>query len=211
MFDMLNFIIKKFNSIDSTNKHAFDLAKKGETEGTIIFATEQTGGKGRGENTWTSPKGNLYFSIILRPKLDGEEIKYFPIIVGYTICAVLAKYNISSNLKWPNDIKIEGKKVGGILIQTGITGENIDFVTVGIGLNVNTDPVNFDDSLKETASYIRKFSDKNFDLEKLFEEILESFSNTYSEFCSKKRDERTKWIKNIWEIWKEPSDKNIIP
>lgn len=208
---MLNFIIKKFNSIDSTNKHAFDLAKKGETEGTIIFATEQTGGKGRGENTWTSPKGNLYFSIILRPKLDGEEIKYFPIIVGYTICAVLAKYNISSNLKWPNDIKIEGKKVGGILIQTGITGENIDFVTVGIGLNVNTDPVNFDDSLKETASYIRKFSDKNFDLEKLFEEILESFSNTYSEFCSKKRDERTKWIKNIWEIWKEPSDKNIIP
>jgi len=125
-----------FPSLTSTMAVAKQEAQQGAAEGTVIIAGEQTSGKGRMKRTWVSPKGSIALSIILYP-----SVVYLPSLIMVASLAVThtieAVTDLKSQVKWPNDVLINGRKVCGILIESQVTGNKVDYAIIGIGLNVN--------------------------------------------------------------------------
>jgi BirA family biotin operon repressor/biotin-[acetyl-CoA-carboxylase] ligase len=130
----------ELESVASTNDHAKKLAKNGYPSGVIIWAHEQTAGRGRQGNTWVSLPGNLFMTIILRPNVNIAQIGQLSLLIGVALSNVLASFVPAANdirLKWPNDIYINGKKAGGILIETESQGMlQVPWSVVGIGFNI---------------------------------------------------------------------------
>jgi BirA family biotin operon repressor/biotin-[acetyl-CoA-carboxylase] ligase len=139
-----------FQEVDSTNTIAFDLGKEGKPHGTLVVAESQTKGRGRLGRKWESPPGTgIYCSIILRPELAPEDLPKITLAAGVAVCkAVEKKTNLAPLIKWPNDILLAGKKLGGILTETGnfMYGEP-PLVVLGIGLNINSDLSGFPTAL----------------------------------------------------------------
>ncbi len=124
---------------DSTNTLAKTLAQRGAEEGTLVIAEEQTAGRGRLGRRWLAPRGtSLLFSLIFRPVLPATRAQGLTMVCGLSTCqAIRALTGLPAKLKWPNDIVLRGLKVGGILTEVSTTGMCLDYVVVGIGLNVN--------------------------------------------------------------------------
>ena len=136
---MLNINLNILNVCTSTNDIAFSAALSGEVEGTSYLAHTQTKGRGRNQNKWTSTKGNLFLSTIIKPKIDKSFWHQLSVIVGFSIIQVLVDIGVNSNLinlKWPNDILVDEKKICGILLES-----SDNFIIVGIGLNILKTPV----------------------------------------------------------------------
>lgn len=131
-----------YPSLTSTNTMAKQEAQRGAVEGTVVIADEQTAGRGRKERVWLSPKGGIALSIIVRPNLS-----YLPSLVMVASLAVARCIediaDLKPQIKWPNDVLINGKKVCGILIENDIRGERVDYAIIGIGINVNIRVVDF--------------------------------------------------------------------
>jgi BirA family biotin operon repressor/biotin-[acetyl-CoA-carboxylase] ligase len=132
--------IISYKKVDSTNDIAYRLAEKGVKEGTIILAEEQSKGKGRHGRNWVSPsKGGIYMSCILRPKIAPNEIPRITLLAAVAVAkAVRDVTSLDAAIKWPNDITIDGKKACGILTEMKAEQDRVDFIILGIGINVNT-------------------------------------------------------------------------
>ncbi len=149
----IGYVIIELEEVDSTNLYAERLLSKGTVEeGTVIQAKHQIAGKGQGENRWESlPGQNLTFSIVLHPRFLEPGCQFH---LNKAICLgildFLSAYVDRAVVKWPNDILIDSKKVGGILIQHSVEGEILETTIVGIGLNVNQ--TKFDHNLTRAAS-----------------------------------------------------------
>jgi BirA family biotin operon repressor/biotin-[acetyl-CoA-carboxylase] ligase len=128
-----------YPEIGSTNDEAFNLAAAGSPEGTVVIADSQTKGKGRLQRAWHSPSGsNIYTSIILRPNLEPDRAPQISILAGVAVAEIMDNFCPGMvNLKWPNDVLLKGKKVCGILAQMKTLASRIDFIILGIGINVN--------------------------------------------------------------------------
>jgi BirA family biotin operon repressor/biotin-[acetyl-CoA-carboxylase] ligase len=125
-------------TITSTNEWAKELADCGAEEGTITFAAQQTAGRGRLGRTWISPKGGLWFSIILHPNLSISEVTKLVFMASLAVSRVLRhKYRVRTETKWPNDVLVCGRKICGILAETSISDSKLNYVILGIGLNAN--------------------------------------------------------------------------
>ena len=110
-----------FGSIDSTQNQALKMADNSENNGAIIVAEKQTDGKGRSGRKWVSPKGGIWFSIILQPKFDISITTLFPIASALALSIAIEKlFKISPELKWPNDLTIKGKKLAGMLVDVSL-------------------------------------------------------------------------------------------
>ena len=115
------------NSIDSTQNQALKMANDSKNDGVIIIAEKQTGGKGRSGRKWISPKGGIWFSIILHPKFDIANTTLFPIASSLALAYAIEKTcKISTELKWPNDLTIKGKKLAGILVDASFESNKIE-------------------------------------------------------------------------------------
>jgi BirA family biotin operon repressor/biotin-[acetyl-CoA-carboxylase] ligase len=130
-----------YESIGSTNDEAKELAVEGAPEGTIVIAEQQTAGRGRHGRQWLAPAStSLLVSCILRPSLSPADL---PLLLMASALAMAQAIEESTgllvNLKWPNDILLRDRKAGGILIETGLSGESVDYAVIGLGLNVNLD------------------------------------------------------------------------
>jgi BirA family biotin operon repressor/biotin-[acetyl-CoA-carboxylase] ligase len=126
-------------SVGSTNEVLKKLAAQGAPEGTLVIADEQTAGKGRLGRKWLAPPGtSLLLSLLFRPDLAASQAQRLTMICSLAIAeAVEGLAGLPVGLKWPNDIFVHGKKAGGILTELGTTGGHLDYVVVGVGLNVN--------------------------------------------------------------------------
>lgn len=145
--------IYSFKKTDSTNTAAYKLAESGEKEGAVVFAEEQSRGRGRFKRAWESPQGGIYMSIILRPKLEPLMTARITLAVSVAVAeAIRETTNLPARIKWPNDVLINGLKVSGILTEMSAEQDEIDFIVVGIGINVNTDP----EDLPEGATALKK-------------------------------------------------------
>ena len=136
---MLNINLNILNVCTSTNDIAFNAALNGEVEGTSYLAHTQTEGRGRNQNKWTSSKGNLFLSTIIKPQSDKSLWHQLSVIVGFSIVQVLVDLGVNSNLidlKWPNDVLVDKKKISGVLLES-----SDNFVVVGIGLNIIKNPI----------------------------------------------------------------------
>ncbi len=133
--------IIELETIDSTNTYAKKLASEGAANGTVVWAHEQTAGRGRQSNTWESPVGNLYMSLILHPEVDTQYIGQLAFLSAVALLNVLEDMlpkSIDINLKWPNDILIDNQKLAGILIESDSVEK---WVVVGIGVNIASAPI----------------------------------------------------------------------
>jgi len=136
-----------FDSVASTNDEARKLAGQGEEntpDGTLIWAREQTAGRGRRGRTWVSPRGNLYLSLILRPEVptrDAAQLSFVAALALYDALGNISEPGHQIHLKWPNDLLLQEKKVAGLLLESeGSAGDHPDWVIVGLGLNVEHFP-----------------------------------------------------------------------
>jgi len=131
--------IHYFSEIGSTMDAARELAKKGAGEGTIVIAEAQTHGRGRLGREWLSPKGGIYFTLILRPKISPVNAPRINLMASVAVAVTIRKlFGLDAGLKWPNDVLIEGKKVCGILAEMDAETDVLNFVNLGIGINANT-------------------------------------------------------------------------
>jgi len=137
--------------VTSTNEIAKQEAQRGAVEGTVVIADEQTAGKGRLKRVWLSPKGSIALSIILRP-----SVVYLPFLIMVSSLAVVhsieAVTGLKSQLRWPNDVLVNGKKVAGILIENNVRGDIVNYAVIGIGVNINLKLSDFPEILPAATS-----------------------------------------------------------
>ena len=171
--------IIKFETLPSTNKYLKENYQNHD-EFTVVTTDNQTNGKGRMTRVWNSTTDDLTFSILLKPNIDSSQISQIPLIIGASLCEIINKY-IKSEIKWPNDIMVNNKKIAGILVE-GITSNKVDAIVVGVGINVNS--INFPDDLLIKATSLKKQLNKTIDKEKLLNQIIKEFIILYMEFLN---------------------------
>ncbi|MFQ5904417.1 MAG: biotin--[acetyl-CoA-carboxylase] ligase, partial [Candidatus Binatia bacterium] len=181
--------------IDSTNLLAKKLAAEGRPEGTLVLAEDQTQGRGRMGRSWVSPAGeNLLFSLILRPALQPVEVFRLTILSSWaTAKAIASLLPLTPQIKWPNDILINDRKAGGILIEFAAEQDRVAFVVVGIGLNVNFDPCTHPE-LAEIATSLAKEEGRKVDRLALLVALLQGLDQGY-------RLLKEQRFLSIWEEW----------
>jgi BirA family transcriptional regulator, biotin operon repressor / biotin---[acetyl-CoA-carboxylase] ligase len=177
---------------DSTNSDIWKLVSDNKAKnGTLIITDDQRKGKGRRENTWiSSPEKNLSFSFLLIPQLENTKFGLLSLLSGVGMCeGIEQSCGIVCKLKWPNDILIKNKKVGGILIETKEINNKF-YICIGIGLNVNDDLSHFPINIKNSSTSLYLENNQLAQRELLLSTILISIENLY-----------LNQIENICEIW----------
>ncbi len=183
----LNYDIYRFGKIDSTNSYLLELGDKGFPEGTVAVADEQTSGRGRFARRWEAePLSSLLFSILLRPVfLNRDEVFILTFSASVAVAeAIEIVTGVKTELKWPNDVLIHGRKACGILLESDFEGEKLNYVVIGIGLNVNQ--AVFPDEIKTKAVSLSMAAGRSFDREELLSSILLRFKEVYESL--KERD-----------------------
>ncbi len=140
--------------VDSTNTRAKELAAKGSPEGTIVIAEKQIIGRGRMGRSWFSPENKgIYISMILRPAMPPSKTSVITLLTAVAVAeALLLLTDMDVKIKWPNDILIKGKKIAGILTEISMEMDSIDFIIIGLGLNVNTSLDEMPEAIQQTAT-----------------------------------------------------------
>jgi BirA family biotin operon repressor/biotin-[acetyl-CoA-carboxylase] ligase len=175
----MNFTILRFDSIGSTNTEAINQAKRGADEGLCVVAGQQTAGRGRHGRTWVSEKdAGLYFSLVLRPKIEN---KYLPLVTLMSAVAVYdvleTLYRLAPDIKWANDVHVSEKKICGILAEMCETAKGLAIV-VGIGINLNSK--NFPAELDGIATSIEAETTLAPDTEDLLQSLTQFLSHFYN-------------------------------
>lgn len=172
-----------FEEIDSTQSVVKELASQHAPAGIVVMAEKQTAGRGRRGRKWIAPYGkNLYFSVLLRPKLKPGEVQLLNLAAGLAVkFAVDSMCGISAELKWPNDIMISGKKICGILSEAAGEPDRIYHAVTGIGVNVNMERGDLPDEIKSTATSIFIETGKKTYRTELASRILKHFAELASQ------------------------------
>ena len=171
-----------FFRTDSTNRVALELGHAGEPEGAVVLAEEQTAGRGRGGRAWHSERATgIYVTLLLRPKLAPVQAPLLTMMAGLSAhSAVQALTGLEVDLKWPNDLLVRGRKLGGILTEMHAEPGQIRFVIVGIGLNVNQEK--FPGELANLATSLRAETGKPQSRMELLVRLLHEFESDYNRF-----------------------------
>lgn len=174
--------IYHFFKTDSTNRVGLDLGRAGEPEGAVILAEEQTAGRGRAGRAWHSERAaGIYVTVLLRPKLAPVQAPLLTMMAGLSAHAAVEKVTgLAVDLKWPNDLLIRGKKVGGILTEMHADPVMVEFVIVGMGLNVNQEK--FPGELASIATSLRVETGKMQSRMELLVRLLREFESDYNRF-----------------------------
>lgn len=135
----LDWQIVRFGCVDSTMDVLDERARGGAAEGLVVVADVQTAGRGRAGRAWTAaPESSLLCSILLRPRLMADRLGPLPLVIGVAVAQAIESFvDARCELKWPNDVLIEERKIAGILLQSRLGGDGIDWLNVGIGVNVS--------------------------------------------------------------------------
>ncbi len=168
-------------SVDSTNSLSMELADKGSQEGTVVIADSQKKGKGRLGRTWVSPPGvNIHMSIIMRPKMEPKDATLLTIMAAVACVTALRRATeLQVTIKWPNDLMVSGKKVGGILTEMKSDPDRIIFAVLGIGINVNMDMKELPPDVRPIATSIKQETGEGQSRTLLIAEILKEIEHWY--------------------------------
>jgi len=177
-----------FAVINSTNKKAKELAETGCVHGTLVTAESQQAGIGRRGRSWSSEEGTgIYMSLVLRPEIKTECASSITLVAAISVArAIINLFKESSQeavfpqIKWPNDIVLNKKKVCGILTELSLNGTKIDYIVIGIGINVSNH--SFPEEIEATASSILLETKVELDKEELVEEVWKQFEHYYEMF-----------------------------
>ena len=182
--------VVSFDVTDSTNVQAKLLAEQGCPHGTLVVADEQSSGRGRRGRQWISKAGEgIFMSVVLRPTFEPNYASMLTLVMAYSIAKVLERYQETSKLpidvriKWPNDIVINQKKLCGILTEMSTEIDYINYVVIGVGINVNTQV--FEQEIEHIATSWKKESGTSIHRAQLIGDILYEFEYQYEKFIEK--------------------------
>ena len=200
--------IEYYTYLDSTNSEAKEIINDGVKSGTLVITDNQTSGEGRNGNQWKSISGkSLTFSLIYKPKLiPTERIGLLSILAGISVSKGLEELNINAGLKWPNDIILNDKKIGGILCETKIHNQTIEWVIFGIGINVNENRDDFESEIANKASSLFIELGQNTQRERVTANILNNMESLLSRF---ENDPNNFDISKHWNNYCTHNNKNV--
>lgn len=170
--------IIRYKEIDSTNEEARRLIKQGEGEGLVLVADIQTKGRGKPGSRWFSPKGNIYFSAVVKPHRNPKDLAPITLLGALASRSMISKIaKMPAVIKWPNDLRIHGRKVGGVLVERMASG----YLIIGIGINVNVIP----GEVREESTSLKKEARRNFSLLRCRRVLLTELDREYLAYLSK--------------------------
>ncbi len=170
-----------YEETDSTNDRIRKLYTEGYGHGTLAVTELQNAGKGRRGRVWQSPKGtNIAHSLLLIPEIHPMNASMLTLVAGLAVCQVLSREVPDARIKWPNDVVIGGKKVCGILTEMSCEMDYINYVVLGIGLNVNTET--FPEEIEAVATSLYLATGKKYSRSELIANIWEAFESVYETF-----------------------------
>ena len=172
-----------FAEVASTNAHARALAKQGAAESEIVIAEAQSQGRGRLGRRWQSPPyANLYFSVILRPKLAPADAPQITLMAAVAVVETVGSFiPQTANIKWPNDILVDGKKLAGILTEAALTSERVEYVILGIGVNLNYRVDQMAEEIRARATSIAELTGKLANRESFLGRLIQALDRCYGE------------------------------
>ncbi len=193
-------------SVTSTQEIAHRLASDGAVEGTVVVADEQLSGKGRLGRSWVSPSGTgIWLSMILRPKIPPQQAPQLTLLTAVAVVRAIKDFTgLLGDIKWPNDILVNGKKLVGILTEMKADPDQIHSVIIGIGINVNQDV--FQPEIKEIATSVKIETGTEINRAGLMQSIMLQFEQLYELFLK----EGFLAIKQIWEAYAITLGRRII-
>lgn len=167
---------------DSTNVRAKALGNEGQ-HGTLLVANRQTAGRGRRGRTWESPEEkNIYMTLFLKPEIAIDKAPMLTIVMAHSVSKVLREvYKLDAQIKWPNDLVLNKKKICGILTEMSVSGGAIDYVVIGTGINVGNKT--FPEELQQSATSLWLETGEKFPRAKMIAEIMNEFEKEYEVFC----------------------------
>ncbi len=173
---------RTFAEIDSTNEEAKRRALDGAPDGSLYVAEIQTRGKGRRGRTWISPGGeDIFYTMLRKPDLPMNHISMITLVAALAVAEAVDKHGgRACQIKWPNDLVIGGKKICGILTEMGAEMDHLDYVVIGVGINVNR--MDFDPEIADHASSIRRESGRKICRARLLADAVMSFEKYYGLF-----------------------------
>ena len=182
---------------DSTNRIAKELANKGAVDGTVVIAEEQIGGKGRLGRSFFSPKSKgIWCSIILRPKFLPHEAPKCTLMAAVAVARAMIRFDLKPAIKWPNDLLYDGRKIVGILTEISAEMSRINYIVVGIGINVNINREEFPKDLQSIAASLSEMKGEEISRTDFFRALLEEFDKLYLEVNSGQ-------FENILDDWRK--------
>lgn len=195
-------------SITSTQEVAHHAAKEGAQHGTVIIADEQTNSRGRMQRQWHSAASKgIWMSILLRPAMLPQNAPQLTLLSGTVLASVIArKFDVTPYIKWPNDIIINGKKVAGILTEMQAEQDQIQYVIIGMGINVNQDREDFPDEITTKATSLKIATGCEQELVDLIQDILLQFEKMYDNYLQA----GFPYVKTIWESFGFKIGKPIV-
>lgn len=190
-----------FDKVDSTNTVAKKAAEDGAVHGTLAVAEQQTGGKGRRGRSWESPRGTgIWMSLILRPSISPYHASMLTLVAALAVAeGIKSCTGLQTLIKWPNDIVVNGKKVCGILTEMSADPDCINYVVVGIGINVSME--SFPEEIREVAASLLMETGQKVKRSLLISDIMESFEQYYDTFMETEDmsgllEEYNQWLAN---------------
>ena len=171
-----------YDETDSTNNRAKDSGEKNGAHGTLFIADKQNAGKGRRGRAWESPSGkSIYMTILLRPQITPDKAPMLTLIMGLSVAEGIRKVSgAETEIKWPNDIVMNKKKVCGILTEMATEMEYVNYVVIGVGINVNQEY--FSEGIKEIATSLYEETGTVYQRSELIAAVLERFEKNYEMF-----------------------------
>ena len=172
-----------YPTIGSTNDRAHELAVAGEPEGALVLAETQTGGRGRRERSWTSPaRLGIYASLILRPGVDACRAPLFTFMAAISVSEALREASgVEARIKWPNDVLVGRRKIGGILGETRGGEPRVKEIVLGMGINVNQSPGDFPVGLRDRATSVWIETGRNPGRPEILAALLGGFERRYGQ------------------------------
>jgi BirA family biotin operon repressor/biotin-[acetyl-CoA-carboxylase] ligase len=148
-------VVHWYEELGSTNDRAKELADEGAEHGEVVVAEAQTAGRGRRGRTWSSPaRKNLYFSVVLRPDLPPSRAPELTLVASVAVCEALRQAGIDARIKWPNDLLASGRKIAGILTELAADPDCVQWVVLGVGVNVNARAEDFPAEVRGEATSV---------------------------------------------------------
>lgn len=169
-----------FDMLDSTNSTAKDFARADAEEGTIIIARTQCKGRGRFDRMWQSPEGGVYLSIILRPQIPVQSVSLLSFVAALSVAKTIEAHGVYATIKWPNDVRVKKKKIAGILLESEIKGDHVNYVIVGIGINLNIDIEELPSDIRSRSTSLSFELGAPLEYQNFLQTLLVQFDNVYT-------------------------------
>ncbi|MGG4346298.1 biotin--[acetyl-CoA-carboxylase] ligase [Paenibacillus lautus] len=189
--------LKLLDKTTSTQEDARQLAEEGATEGTLVISEEQTGGRGRMGRKFHSPRGKgIWMSLVLRPKQPLHLTQQLTLLTGVAVCRAITKCaGVQTDIKWPNDILFQGKKVCGILLESATEDERVRYCIAGIGISANLKESDFPEELRSVATSIRMAGGATVNRTELIQSIMAEMEVLYELY----NEQGFEPIASLWE------------